>query len=260
MVDNYSATTQSIPIASPGATLGTDWEQRVDFARLEVRPRRQGPRRTRTFGHRLPDLVRHEQHPLHNRHAHRQLGPGQAVPLLPGDARPGPDPVGHRLGGPHPPAVRALERPGRTGGPASPAGAAPFPRRSGSSAATPGGWPASCATTGWPTRRSGWTWWSCRCCARWRPRACTSSTGTGSCRTSGPSRPPTRSRCSTTRRRWSTAPTTSCTGTCGRASAKTPASPWSTSTCTRTGRRRWRRSTRSPVNGAARTRTCSPTG
>ena len=34
MVQNYSATTQSIPIASPGATLGIDWEQRVDFARL----------------------------------------------------------------------------------------------------------------------------------------------------------------------------------------------------------------------------------
>ena len=34
MVQNYDATTQSVPIASPGATLGTDWEQRVDFARL----------------------------------------------------------------------------------------------------------------------------------------------------------------------------------------------------------------------------------
>jgi len=34
MIDNYSATTQSVPVASPGATLGTDWEQRVDFARL----------------------------------------------------------------------------------------------------------------------------------------------------------------------------------------------------------------------------------
>src|SRR5437667_6836120 len=34
MIQNYSATTQPIPIASPGATLGTDWEQRVDFARL----------------------------------------------------------------------------------------------------------------------------------------------------------------------------------------------------------------------------------
>src|SRR3974377_1822505 len=34
MIDNYSATTQSNPIAPPGAPLGTDWEQRVDFARL----------------------------------------------------------------------------------------------------------------------------------------------------------------------------------------------------------------------------------
>ena len=30
MVQNYDATAQSVPIASPGATLGTDWEQRVD--------------------------------------------------------------------------------------------------------------------------------------------------------------------------------------------------------------------------------------
>ncbi len=36
MVQNYDATTQSVPIASPGATLGTDWEQRVDFARLRA--------------------------------------------------------------------------------------------------------------------------------------------------------------------------------------------------------------------------------
>src|SRR5262245_45278909 len=34
MVQNYDATTRSVPIASPGATLGTGWEQRVDFARL----------------------------------------------------------------------------------------------------------------------------------------------------------------------------------------------------------------------------------
>ena len=34
MVSNFSATATSPPIASPGATLGTDWEQRVDFARL----------------------------------------------------------------------------------------------------------------------------------------------------------------------------------------------------------------------------------
>ena len=36
MIDNYSATTQPVPIASPGATQGTDWEQRVDFARLRT--------------------------------------------------------------------------------------------------------------------------------------------------------------------------------------------------------------------------------
>src|ERR1051326_2132467 len=36
MVQNYDATAQAIPIASPGATLGTDWEQRVDFARLRA--------------------------------------------------------------------------------------------------------------------------------------------------------------------------------------------------------------------------------
>ena len=36
MVQNYDATAQSVAIASPGATLGTDWEQRVDFARLRA--------------------------------------------------------------------------------------------------------------------------------------------------------------------------------------------------------------------------------
>ena len=36
MIQNYSATTASVPVASPGATLGTDWEQRVDFARLRT--------------------------------------------------------------------------------------------------------------------------------------------------------------------------------------------------------------------------------
>lgn len=34
MVQNYDATAQAVAIASPGATLGTDWEQRVDFGRL----------------------------------------------------------------------------------------------------------------------------------------------------------------------------------------------------------------------------------
>src|SRR5579859_3805482 len=36
MIENYSATTKTVPIASPGATLGTDWEQRVDFTRLRA--------------------------------------------------------------------------------------------------------------------------------------------------------------------------------------------------------------------------------
>src|SRR5262252_7777347 len=36
MIQNYAATTKAVPIASPGATLGTDWEQRVDFARLRA--------------------------------------------------------------------------------------------------------------------------------------------------------------------------------------------------------------------------------
>ena len=36
MAQNYSAAIQPTPIASPGATVGTDWEQRVDFARLRA--------------------------------------------------------------------------------------------------------------------------------------------------------------------------------------------------------------------------------
>lgn len=34
MTSFYNATTQSVPIASPGATMGVDWERRVDFDRL----------------------------------------------------------------------------------------------------------------------------------------------------------------------------------------------------------------------------------
>jgi Xaa-Pro dipeptidase len=34
MVENYDASTQTTPIASPGATMAVDWEQRVDFPRL----------------------------------------------------------------------------------------------------------------------------------------------------------------------------------------------------------------------------------
>ena len=116
MAENYSAATQPTPIASPGATLGTDWEQRVDFARLRTRARGQGPRRPGAVGSGRADLVRHEQHPVHHRHPHRELGEGQAVPLCPRHARPGPDPVGHRVGGPHPPEVRAVERQGELAG------------------------------------------------------------------------------------------------------------------------------------------------
>src|SRR5258708_4029633 len=36
MVQNYDATTRSVPIASSGAALGTDWEQRVEFARVRA--------------------------------------------------------------------------------------------------------------------------------------------------------------------------------------------------------------------------------
>src|SRR5260370_2405231 len=36
MIQNYSATSKSVPIALPGAKLGTVWEQRVDFAGLRA--------------------------------------------------------------------------------------------------------------------------------------------------------------------------------------------------------------------------------
>ena len=34
MIQNYDATSGPVPIASPGATMAVDWEQRVDYARL----------------------------------------------------------------------------------------------------------------------------------------------------------------------------------------------------------------------------------
>jgi hypothetical protein len=34
MIQNYDATSGPVPIASPGATMAVDWEQRVDLDRL----------------------------------------------------------------------------------------------------------------------------------------------------------------------------------------------------------------------------------
>ena len=80
------------------------------------RPDRQGAGRAGPVRAGRADLVRHEQHPLHDRDTHRELGPGQVLPLRAGHARPRADPVGHRLIGPHPPALRPLVRPRQLAG------------------------------------------------------------------------------------------------------------------------------------------------
>ena len=98
-----------------------DWEQRVDLDRLrEERLARlrddAGALRARRAAH-----VRLRQHPLHDRHAHRHLGDGQADPLRAAAARRRADPLGLRLGRPPPPALQPVARRRRTGpAPASP--------------------------------------------------------------------------------------------------------------------------------------------
>ena len=75
-----------VPVASPGALMGVDWESRVDFERL--RRYRMGRVKEKlnesSLGVAAP--LRHEQHPVLDGGPHRQLGPRQALPLRPDHA------------------------------------------------------------------------------------------------------------------------------------------------------------------------------
>ena len=90
--------------------MAVDWEQRIDFERL--RTERLGARQEAAegVGDRRAALLRHEQHPLHHRDAHRHLGDGQARAVHPAAAGRRADPVGLRLRRPPPPALLPLAR------------------------------------------------------------------------------------------------------------------------------------------------------
>ncbi len=95
-------------IASRGATMAVDWEQRIDFAKLRADrlARAKAALAASDLGALLlfdPNNIRYVTST-----AHRRVGAGQERPLGAAPARPRPDPVGLRLGRAPPPAVRAV--------------------------------------------------------------------------------------------------------------------------------------------------------
>src|SRR5690242_7129091 len=106
MVQNYDATARSI--ASPGATLGTDWEQRVDFARL--RADRTGKVRDALASSELGSLILFDMNNIRYVTA-THIGNWARDKLfrcclvMRGQA----GPVGYRVGGQNAPDVRAME-------------------------------------------------------------------------------------------------------------------------------------------------------
>ena len=95
-------------IASRGATMAVDWEQRIDFAAAAHRPPRAGARRAAGVRPRRGAALRPEQHPLRHEHAHRRVGARQERALRAAAARGRSGPVGLRLGGAPSPALRAV--------------------------------------------------------------------------------------------------------------------------------------------------------
>ena len=95
-------------IASRGATMAVDWEQRVDFPRLRAGAARTSEGRAGRVRPRRAPALRPEQHPLRHELAHRRVGARQERALRPPLPRLRPDPLGLRLGRPPPPALRAV--------------------------------------------------------------------------------------------------------------------------------------------------------
>ena len=123
----YSASDQPTPVASPGAVMGVDWEQRVDFGRL--RSDRIAKVQAALDRSELGALILFDMNNIRYTTA-THIGNWardkffRCALVMRGQRA---DPVGHRLVGPHPPAVRPLV-PARTAGRrASPAGVALFP-------------------------------------------------------------------------------------------------------------------------------------
>ena len=93
-------------------TMAVDWEQRTDFDRLrrERLQRATGAPEQSELGRAA--VLRHGQHPLHHRDPHRDLGDGQARPILPAHPRRRADPLGLRVGGATPQALQPVARRG----------------------------------------------------------------------------------------------------------------------------------------------------
>ena len=170
MVQNYDATTQSVPIASPGATLGTDWEQRVDFARL--RSDRARKVQDALASSEIGSLILFDMNNIRYTTA-THIGNWARDKLFRCClVMRGEQPILWDIGS----AARTHQafapwnaKQNWRAGISSWRGS--IPEEVGVERGMPGGWPGYCVITAWPASRSGWTWWSFRCCGRWRRRA-----------------------------------------------------------------------------------------
>ena len=102
-------------VASRGATMAVDWEQRIDFARLRSDRLEKARESLAELLARRGAPLRPEQHPLRHEHAHRRVGTGQERALRAASARGRPGALGLRLGGEASPAVCAVAAASRAG-------------------------------------------------------------------------------------------------------------------------------------------------
>ena len=102
------AVTENTNIASRGATMAVDWEQRVDFDRLRSARLERTKAALRAFGPGRVAALRPEQPSLRHQHRDRHVGARQEHPLRARLPRRRSDPLGLRLGGSAPPDVLRL--------------------------------------------------------------------------------------------------------------------------------------------------------
>ena len=92
-------------IASRGATMAVDWEQRIDFDRLRTDRLERAKAVLEASDLGVAAAVRPEQPPLRHEHRDRDVGARQEHPLRAPPPRRRPDPLGLRLGRQAPPAL-----------------------------------------------------------------------------------------------------------------------------------------------------------
>ena len=258
----YSASDQSTPsrLTGRGARRGLGAAGRLRPAAQP--PLRPGAGRAGAVRAGRADLVRHEQHPLHDRDPHRELGPGQVLPLRAGHARPASRSCGTSARRPGPTSGTPRGTAGAAAGRrAFPAGVAPSRSTWASRRATRPGWPGCCGTRGLADGPVGVDVVELPVLRALEREGLRVEDGHGLMQDVRVDQDSGRDRAAGSRGRPGRRGLRGAVpASCGPASGRTTVWRWSTSTCTRTGRRRWRRSTPSPASGAARTRTCSPTG